>query len=83
MEAQWQPTHSPSGYTGPTFRRGQFVAAAQRSETELRWHVFRVGSDESLERLGNAEMVQVWNAAESVEFPLEWADRMIVTAGWS
>jgi hypothetical protein len=83
MEAQWQPTFSPTGYTGPSFRRGPFVAAAQRDETQLRWHVFRTQADESLERLWSAEMIQEWNAGESVHFPLEWTDRVLAEAGWS
>ena len=83
MECQWQTTFSPDGYTGPSFRRGLFVAAAQQSEAQLCWHIYRVGANESLERLWSAELIQGWNAAESVEFPRAWTDDMLAKAGWS
>jgi hypothetical protein len=83
MESQWQPSHSPDGYSGPSFRKGRFLASANKDETQIRWHLYRISSDESLERLWSAESVQNWNAAESVNFPLRWADDMLVQAGWS
>lgn len=83
MESQWQPAFSPKGYTGPCFRKGLFVACAQQSETQLCWHIFRVHPDESLERLANAELIQAWNAAESIEFPLAWTNDALTKAEWS
>lgn len=77
MEAQWQPSHSPDGYRGPSFRRGNFVASARRDEPSIRWHLFRVFPDETLERLAGAELLLTWNGGESVEFPLAWADENI------
>jgi hypothetical protein len=77
MEAQWQPSPSPDGYSGPSFRRGDFVAAARRDEPSIRWHLFRVFPDETMERLAAAELLETWNGGESVEFPLAWADESL------
>lgn len=74
MQAQWTPSFAPDGYEGPSFRRGSFMASALRDATQLRWHLFRVHADNSMERLENIEQVQEWNAAESVDFPRDWAD---------
>jgi hypothetical protein len=83
MNAQWQPSFSPKGYAGPSFRRGEYVSSAQQEETRLRWHLFRIHADETLERLSSAELVQDWNEAESIEFPRQWADETLAQAGWA
>ena len=81
MESQWQPSYSPDGYSGPSFRKSQFLASANKDETQIHWPLYRISSNESLERLWNAESIQNWNAAESVSFPLRGADEMLVQAG--
>ena len=81
MQAQWQP--NPSGvsdYDGPSFRRGGYLAASRKGERELLWHVFRIRDNDSVEQLPG-EFTQPWNAAESVEFPRDWADQTIAEAG--
>jgi hypothetical protein len=82
MNAQWMPSFAPEGYGGPVFRRGLFVAAAHQEATQIRWHLFRVHPNETLERLKDVELVQEWNAAESIDFPRAWADEMISDSDW-
>jgi hypothetical protein len=77
MEPQWQPNSTPPvSFDGPSFRRGEFVAASQQAETQLRWSIFRLHDDGTFDLLPG-EYVQDWNSAESVEFPRQWADGVI------
>lgn len=80
MQAQWQPSYSPEGFEGPSFRLGGFVAAARKDEPWIHWHLFRVLPDEMLVQLWRVELTLEWNGGESVVFPREWADKAIAQA---